>query len=104
MPHALSYCQGLVTRPGPQPGLAGGRLLWQAWQNGYAAPKGHPLIRTIKEEEVALSDYRDFHDAYRQIGFFLEDVYNHKRIHSALGYLTPFKFEQRQTSSPAFVH
>lgn len=72
----------------------------QAWQNGYA----ERLIRTIKEEEVELSDYRDFHDAYGQIAHFLEDVYNRKRIHSALGYLTPFEFEQQQTSILPIVH
>jgi putative transposase len=60
-----------------------------AWQNGYA----ERLIRTIKEQEVYLSDYRDYHDAYQQIGRFLEDVYMHKRIHSSLGYLTPVEFE-----------
>lgn len=60
-----------------------------AWQNGYA----ERVIRTIKEEEVYLSDYRDYHDAYQQIGRFLEDVYMHKRIHSSLGYLTPVEFE-----------
>jgi putative transposase len=58
-------------------------------ENGYA----ERLMRTIKEEEVALSEYRDFADAYRQIGRFLEAVYNVKRIHSALGYLTPQEFE-----------
>jgi putative transposase len=61
----------------------------QAWQNGYA----ERLMRTIKEEEVNLSDYHDFHDAYQQISQFLDDVYMHKRIHSALGYLTPVAFE-----------
>ena len=60
-----------------------------AWQNGYA----ERLIRTIKEEEVYLADYRDYHDAYREIGRFLDDVYMHKRIHSSLGYLTPAEFE-----------
>jgi transposase InsO family protein len=50
-------------------------------------------MRTIKEEEVDLSEYRDFLDARAQIGHFIEDVYNHKRIHSALGYLTPLEFE-----------
>lgn len=62
----------------------------QAWQNGYA----ERLMRTIKEEEVALTEYLDFHDAYSQIGRFLEEVYERKRIHSALGYLTPAEFEQ----------
>lgn len=46
-------------------------------------------MRTIKEEEVNLSDYQDFADAYAQLGHFLEEVYQKKRIHSALGYLTP---------------
>ena len=57
-------------------------------ENGYA----ERLMRTIKEEEVDLSEYQDFTDAYQQIGRFLEDVYNHKRIHSALGYRTPSEF------------
>jgi transposase InsO family protein len=67
-------------------------------ENGYA----ERLMRTIKEEEVNLSDYLDFADALRQITRFLDDVYNVKRIHSALGYLTPREFEQqwRTESSP----
>lgn len=59
-------------------------------ENGYA----ERLMRTIKEEEVDLSEYADFHDAYQSIGRFLDDVYTRKRIHSALGYLTPAEFEQ----------
>lgn len=59
-------------------------------ENGYA----ERLMRTIKEEEVDLSEYADFHDAYRSIGRFLDEVYTRKRIHSALGYLTPTEFEQ----------
>jgi putative transposase len=55
-------------------------------------PYAERLIRTIKEEEVYLSDYQDFTDAYQQLGRFLDDVYNCKRIHSALGYLTPSEF------------
>ena len=69
-----------------------------AWQNGYA----ERLMRTIKEEEVDLSEYEDYDDALSQLGHFLDDVYMHKRIHSALGYLTPVEFESlwlsRQTS------
>jgi putative transposase len=60
-------------------------------QNGYA----ERLMRTIKEEEVDLSDYEDYHDALSQIGRFLDEVYMHKRIHSSLGYLTPVEFEQQ---------
>jgi putative transposase len=62
-----------------------------AWQNGYA----ERLMRTIKEEEVDLSEYRNFAEAYEQIGSFLEDVYMKKRIHSSLGYLTPSEYEMK---------
>ncbi len=71
-----------------------------AWQNGYA----ERLMRTIKEEEVDLSDYHDFADAYAQIGQFIEQVYQHKRIHSALGYLTPTEFEVNWTQQQQQPH
>ena len=58
-------------------------------ENGYA----ERLMRTIKEEEVELSEYNNLDDARQQIGRFLEDVYMTKRIHSALNYLTPVEFE-----------
>jgi putative transposase len=60
-----------------------------AWQNGYA----ERLMRTIKEEEMDLTEYRNFAEAYQQIEQFLEDVYMEKRIHSSLGYLTPSEYE-----------
>lgn len=74
----------------------------KAEENGYA----ERLMRTIKEEEVDLSEYQDFSDARNQIGRFIVDVYNHKRIHSSLGYLTPAEFEavwlgsQLETGTP----
>ena len=67
----------------------------KAEENGYA----ERFMRTIKEEEVDLSDYRDFADTMCQIGRFIEDVYNQKRIHSSLGYLTPVEFEIAWLSS-----
>jgi putative transposase len=70
-------------------------------ENGYA----ERLMRTIKEEEVELTEYEDYADARRQLGRFLDDVYNCKRIHSSLGYLTPVEFEQQwltqQAAQPA---
>jgi putative transposase len=75
----------------------------QAWQNGYA----ERIMRTIKEEEVDLSEYQDYWDAYGQIGQFLEDIYMKKRIHSSLGYLTPVEFENQwlaQQGVPEVVH
>lgn len=75
----------------------------EAWQNGYA----ERLIRTIKEEEVDLSEYECYTDAVSQLGRFLNDVYMHKRIHSSLGYLTPAEFEEqwyRGHEQPLDVH
>jgi putative transposase len=60
-------------------------------ENGFA----ERLVRTIKEEEVDLSDYQNFADARGQIGHFIDAVYNVKRIHSSLGYLTPQEFEEQ---------
>jgi putative transposase len=90
---ASAYVERLQGR-GVQLSMAG---VGQAQENGYA----ERLMRTIKEEEVYLADYQDFADAQRNIGRFLDDVYNVKRIHSALGYLTPVEFEQQwRTTQP----
>ena len=50
------------------------------WENGYA----ERLIRTLKEEEVHLNDYKDVMEARDRIGHFITQVYNQKRPHSAL--------------------
>jgi transposase InsO family protein len=63
----------------------------QPEENGFA----ERLMRTIREEEIDLTEYRDFAHAYGQLGRFLDDVDNRQRIHSALGYLTPAEFEQQ---------
>jgi len=57
--------------------------------NGYA----ERIMRTIKDEEVDLSEYDSFEDARRQIDLYLGTNYNYQRIHSALGYRTPAEFQ-----------
>ena len=62
--------------------------------NPYDNARAERFMRTLKEEEVHGANYRDLEDARSRIGEFLDQVYNRKRLHSALRYLTPEEFEQ----------
>jgi putative transposase len=61
--------------------------------NPYDNAKAESFIKTLKQEEVDGRDYRDLEEARQAIGVFIEDVYNRQRLHSALGYQPPAKFE-----------
>lgn len=51
------------------------------------------FMRTLKDEPVDYADYADFHDALRQITYWLEVEYHTQPIHSSLNYATPIEFE-----------
>lgn len=51
------------------------------------------FFRTLKTEEVNLQDYQNLADARASLARFIEDVYNRKRLHSALKYVPPAEFE-----------
>ena len=51
------------------------------------------FMRTLKYEEVYLNDYDTFAEVLISVEHFIEAVYNHKRLHSAIGYLPPAEFE-----------
>lgn len=51
--------------------------------------------KTVKYEEVYMDEYASFEDAYNNIKHFIEEVYNKKRLHSAIGYVPPAEFEQQ---------
>lgn len=64
----------------------------------YDNPRGNAdterVMRTIKEEEVWLNEYRTLEEARERIGHWIEVDYNRRYVHSTLGYLSPEEFER----------
>ena len=69
--------------------------------NPYDNAKAESFMKTLKSEEVYLRQYRDQEDARASIQRFLEEVYNRKRLHSALGYLVAGGVRAQLVPSPA---
>ncbi len=75
------------------------------------AAKGNPFenamaesfFKTLKYEEVYLWEYRTIDDVKQRIPFFIQQVYNKKRLHSALDYQSPEEFESVNFTQPAPV-
>jgi putative transposase len=72
---------------------AGARISMAGVGNPYENAQAESFFRTLKLEEVYLKDYSSFEEAQENIGEFIEEVYNEKRLHSSLGYLPPVEFE-----------
>lgn len=66
--------------------------------NPYDNAKAESFFKTLKREEVWLKEYLSFADAQANLAHFIEQVYNHKRLHSSLGYLPPVEFEAQYDS------
>lgn len=67
--------------------------------NPYDNAKAESFMKTLKCEEVYLRQYRDAEDARASIGKFIDEVYNHRRLHSSLGYLSPDRYEMTYKTS-----
>ncbi len=67
--------------------------------NPYDNAACESFMKTLKYEEVYRQEYRDLNEARRSIARFLEQVYNEKRLHSALGYRPPVEFEANLVNS-----
>ncbi len=72
---------------------AGVQISMSAKGNAYDNAKAESFFKTLKQEEVYLKEYQTFEEASANIGRFIEDVYNTKRLHSSLGYVPPLEFE-----------
>jgi len=69
--------------------------------NPYDNAAAESFMKTLKYEEVYLWDYHSVEDVKRRLPYFLQEVYNQKRLHSSLGYVTPQEFEQAELASVA---
>lgn len=74
-------------------------------KNGFkisCSRKGNPydnswtesLMKTLKYEEIYLGEYETYLDVIEKLPYFIEEVYNKKRLHSSLGYMSPEEFEE----------
>ena len=61
--------------------------------NPYDNAAMESFMKTLKYNEVYLKNYDTFTDVLRHLPYFIEEVYNKRRLHSSLGYLTPQEFE-----------
>jgi transposase InsO family protein len=63
--------------------------------NPYDNAFAESFFKTLKSNEVDLQKYRDVWDVLDRVPEFLDDIYNERRVHSSLDYLSPNEFEQR---------
>jgi putative transposase len=78
---------------------AGMRISMARKGNPYDNAAAESFMKTLKYEEVYLWDYHSLEDVKHRVPYFLQQVYNQKRLHSALGYVTPEEFEQAELAS-----
>ncbi len=60
-------------------------------------------MKTLKQEEVYLANYETYLDVLENLPRFIEEVYNEKRVHSRIDYLTPSELEAKIRIDPTLT-
>jgi len=68
--------------------------------NPYDNAVAESFMKTLKTEEVYLWEYQTMEDVQRRLPYFIEDVYNQKRLHASLGYRPPVEYEAMHGAEP----
>jgi putative transposase len=89
--HGVQYASGRYVERLAQ---LGAQISMAAIGNVYENALAESFFATLKREEVYLHEYRSFTEAAANLEHFIEAVYNHKRLHSSLGYRPPSEFEE----------
>ena len=110
----LAALEAAVRSRDPQPGLIhhsdrGGQYAALSYREhlrelgivGSMSRKGNPydnahaesFMKTLKHEEVLAFEYETMGDVHERLPVFIEEIYNRRRIHSSIGYLTPEEYE-----------